>query len=43
MPRPVGFGTCSRFPTLAFRDAEQAVKLIADEPQRVLKGLLRHD
>jgi threonine dehydrogenase-like Zn-dependent dehydrogenase len=30
-------------PTLAFRDAEQAVKLIADEPQRVLKVLLRHD
>jgi 2-desacetyl-2-hydroxyethyl bacteriochlorophyllide A dehydrogenase len=30
-------------PMLAFRDAEQAVKLIADEPQRVLKVLLRHD
>ena len=30
-------------PTLAFRDAEQAVKLIADEPQRVLKVLIRHD
>jgi len=30
-------------PTLAFRDAEQAVKLIADEPQRVLKVLLTHD
>jgi len=30
-------------PTLAFRDAEEAVKLIADEPQRVLKVLLRHD
>jgi|SRR5215470_672684 len=30
-------------PTLAFRDAEQAVRLIADEPQRVLKVLLTHD
>src|SRR5262245_16108976 len=30
-------------PTLAFRDAEQAVELIADEPQRVLKVLIRHD
>jgi threonine dehydrogenase-like Zn-dependent dehydrogenase len=30
-------------PTLAFHDAEKAVKLIADEPQRVLKVLLRHN
>jgi len=30
-------------PTLEFRDAEQAVKLIADQPQRVLKVLIRHD
>ena len=30
-------------PNVAFRDAERAVKLIADEPQRVLKVLLRHD
>jgi len=30
-------------PTLSFRDAEQAVTLIADEPQRVIKVLLRHD
>jgi hypothetical protein len=30
-------------PTVAFRDAEQAVKLIAEEPQRVIKVLLRHD
>ncbi len=30
-------------PTVAFRDAEQAVKLIADEPQRVVKVLVRHD
>jgi 2-desacetyl-2-hydroxyethyl bacteriochlorophyllide A dehydrogenase len=30
-------------PTLAFRDAERAVKLIAEEPQRVVKVLLRHD
>lgn len=30
-------------PTLPFRDAEQAVTLIADEPQRVVKVLLRHD
>jgi threonine dehydrogenase-like Zn-dependent dehydrogenase len=30
-------------PTVAFRDAEKAVKLIADEPQRVVKVLLRHD
>lgn len=30
-------------PTLAFRDAEHAVKLIAEEPQRVVKVLLRHD
>ena len=30
-------------PTLAFRDAEQAVELIADEPQRVLKVLVQHD
>ena len=30
-------------PTLSFRDAEDAVTLIADEPQRVIKVLLRHD
>jgi len=30
-------------PTLSFRDAEHAVTLIADEPQRVIKVLLRHD
>jgi 2-desacetyl-2-hydroxyethyl bacteriochlorophyllide A dehydrogenase len=30
-------------PTLSFRDAENAVTLIADEPQRVIKVLLRHD
>jgi threonine dehydrogenase-like Zn-dependent dehydrogenase len=30
-------------PTLSFRDAERAVTLIADEPQRVVKVLLRHD
>jgi threonine dehydrogenase-like Zn-dependent dehydrogenase len=30
-------------PTLAFGDAEHAVMLIADEPQRVVKVLLRHD
>jgi threonine dehydrogenase-like Zn-dependent dehydrogenase len=30
-------------PTLPFRDAEHAVTLIADEPQRVVKVLLRHD
>ena len=30
-------------PTLSFGDAEHAVTLIADEPQRVIKVLLRHD
>jgi threonine dehydrogenase-like Zn-dependent dehydrogenase len=30
-------------PTLAFGDAEQAVRLIADEPHRLVKVLLRHD
>jgi hypothetical protein len=30
-------------PPCAFRDAEHAVTLIADEPQRVVKVLLRHD
>jgi threonine dehydrogenase-like Zn-dependent dehydrogenase len=30
-------------PTLAFDDAEEAVRLIADEPQRVLKVLIRHE
>lgn len=30
-------------PTMAFRDAEHAVRLIAEEPQRVVKVLLRHD
>jgi 2-desacetyl-2-hydroxyethyl bacteriochlorophyllide A dehydrogenase len=30
-------------PTLSFRDAERAVTLIADEPQRVIKVMLRHD
>jgi threonine dehydrogenase-like Zn-dependent dehydrogenase len=30
-------------PMLSFRDAERAVTLIADEPQRVIKVLLRHD
>jgi threonine dehydrogenase-like Zn-dependent dehydrogenase len=30
-------------PTLSFRDAEHAVTMIADEPQRVIKVLLRHD
>jgi threonine dehydrogenase-like Zn-dependent dehydrogenase len=30
-------------PTLSFRDAEDSVTLIADEPQRVIKVLLRHD
>jgi threonine dehydrogenase-like Zn-dependent dehydrogenase len=30
-------------PTVSFRDAEDAVTLIADEPQRVIKVLLRHD
>jgi threonine dehydrogenase-like Zn-dependent dehydrogenase len=30
-------------PTLSFCDAERAVTLIADEPQRVVKVLLRHD
>jgi hypothetical protein len=30
-------------PTLSFREAEYAVTLIADEPQRVIKVMLRHD
>jgi len=30
-------------PTIAFRDAERAVRLIAEEPQRVVKVLLQHD
>lgn len=30
-------------PTMAFGEAEHAVKLIAEEPQRVVKVLLRHD
>jgi threonine dehydrogenase-like Zn-dependent dehydrogenase len=30
-------------PTLPFRDAERAVKMIADEPERVVKVVLRHD
>jgi hypothetical protein len=30
-------------PTLPFREAEHAVTLIADEPQRVVKVLLQHD
>lgn len=30
-------------PTMAFDEADRAVKLIADEPQRVVKVLLRHD
>ncbi len=37
--KPAGILT----PTLAFRDAERAIKLIADEPQRVVKVLLQHD
>ena len=30
-------------PTMPFREAEHAIRLIADEPQRVVKVLLKHD
>ncbi len=30
-------------PTLPFRDAERAVRMIADEPERVVKVILKHD